>query len=66
MVRCRCKIRRTILHYQDAIEKPVEDNTDDLKFAWSWENLESTYTKLTTGPVLHNMSLQQSTCRLST
>jgi len=31
MVRCRCKIRRTILHYQDAIEKPVEDNTDDLK-----------------------------------
>ena len=66
MVRCRCKIRRTILHYQDTIEKPVEDNTDDLKFAWSWENLESTYTKLTTGPVLDNMSLQQFTCRLST
>jgi len=24
-------MQRTILYYQDAIEKPVEDNTDDLK-----------------------------------
>ena len=29
--RCLFKMDRTILHYQDAIEEPVEDNADNLR-----------------------------------
>jgi len=29
--RCPFKVDRTILHYQDAVEEPVEDNADNLR-----------------------------------
>jgi len=34
------KIKRTVLHHQDAIEEPVEDNTDNLGIIWTWANME--------------------------
>jgi len=37
MIRCQCKIRRTILHYQDAIEEPVEDDTNDLRICMNMD-----------------------------
>jgi len=47
-----CKLKRTVLHYQDAIEEPVEDDTNKLWIDIITGKLRVVACVLTDGPKL--------------
>ena len=49
---CACKLKRTVLHYQDAIEEPVEDDTNKLRIGVITGKPRVVACALTDGPKL--------------